>query len=200
MLRYLSGLVVFAVFTIVVSISVGAQSYGSGNYGSCQYGNCSLSLTTSGSVALDVLPTASGACTVASDSVSVSTAASTGYTLQLSSVDASTALQGAANGGQIVAASGSVSSPQILQVNRWGFRVDGGLFGDGPTSSSSNTAAPLSATFAGVASNINPATIRNVTQSIISPHITNVWYGVCANTSISADTYSKTVRYTALIN
>lgn len=200
MIRSVLGLVACGIIAVIFSVSASAQNYGAGDYGSCYYGNCSLSLTTSGSVAIDVLPTASGACTVTGGSVSVSTAASTGYTLQLSSVDTGTALQGSVNGGQIVASSGTVASPQTLQVNRWGFRVDGGSFGAGPTSGTSNAPAPLAATFSGVSSSASPATIRSVTGSITSPHTTNVWYAICANTSITADTYSKLVRYTALIN
>lgn len=181
------------------AVSVGAQPYGSGQYGSCQYGSCSLSLSSSGSVTLNVVPTTSTRCTTASDSVQVTTSSSTGYMLQLANIDTATSLQGASRGGSIAAATGTATSPQPLAANQWGYRLDQGAFGAGPTSASSNTPLP-SLTYAGVPASNSPATLRAPNGSVSSPDQTLVWYTVCANTNLPADSYSDTVRYTALVN
>lgn len=179
---------------------VNAQPYGSGTYGSCQYGgSCSISLTSSGTVALDVTPTSSARCTTSSDNVQVMTASGTGYTLQLASSATATTLAGANSGGSIAAGSGTVASPQPLPANRWGFRIDSGAFGSGPTSASSN-AAPSSTTYAGVTSSASPVTLKTRSTTPPNPDPLAVWYSLCVDTSIPADTYSRAVQYTAVVN
>lgn len=196
----LVAIVACLIVLVNAALTVKAQPYGTGAYGSCQYGgSCSISLTSSGSVALNVIPASGGRCTVASDAVQVMTSSGTGYTLQLASSTTATTLAGASAGGSIAAGSGTVTAPQPLTVNRWGFRIDGGAFGPGPTNASTN--APLSSTpYAGIPSSASPATIKAPSTTPPNPDPLTVWYGLCVDVSIPADTYSRVVRYTAVVN
>lgn len=179
----------------------GAITYGSGKYGRCQYGACNISLTSSATLSVDVLPTSgSTTCTVASDTVTVTTSSSEGYTLQLS--DADTSAQLTRNGGGAVnPVGGSLASPAMLSADSWGYRVDGvGGFGPGPTSSTSNGAVP-SLPFAAVpVSSASADTITNNPTAATAGATTNVWYGVCVSTAIPSGSYSDSVVYTAIIN
>ena len=188
---------VFAVALFVVSSQVSAQNYGVGTYGSCQYGSCSISVSSSGSVDLSVTPTITGACTVASDTVGVSTSSSTGYTLQLSSTTSETRLLSGENA--LAATGGSAGTPEAISMNSWGFRVDGGAFGDGPTTAVSSGPA-TAALFAGVPSSAAPVTIAAPSSFRAAPDDTTVWYAVCATSAQLAGVYSGSVTYTALVN
>jgi hypothetical protein len=153
--------------------------------------------TSNGTVAANVTPTGGGAQTIASDTLTVSTNNSLGYTLQIADSDATTTL--VSGGNTIPASSGTQASPTAQSVNTWGYRVDGiGGFGAGPTSGQ-NSAAIGSSTFAGVPANSSPNTIKT-TSSTASNDTTTVWYGVAANTSQPTGTYSDTITYTATAN
>ncbi|HSX15960.1 MAG TPA: hypothetical protein VLF40_04170 [Candidatus Saccharimonadales bacterium] len=188
-----------AVLMLLPGISVQAIQYGSGTYGACGFGSCSLTIGSSGTVALNVTPTANGSCTIQKDSVSVFTSNSSGFTLTLADTSTNTALlNGAAS---ISATTGTQASPSALAVNRWGYRVDGvGGFGTGPTSAQSNVSLG-STTFAGVpASNATASTLASTSSAANPAVITSVWYGVCANTSVTSGTYTSQVTYTAVTN
>lgn len=156
-----------------------------------------ISISSSGTVNLAITPTASGSATSASDTVSVSTNDSSGYTLQLADADTNTNLVNGAN--NIPASSGTFASPATLADNTWGYRVDGaGNFGSGTTTAQSN-AASLNGTWAGVPSSSSPATLK-ATATTASGSTTTVWYGAMANTSMPNGTYTDTVTYTATGN
>jgi hypothetical protein len=156
-----------------------------------------ISVTSSGTVTANVTPTSSGAQTIAEDTVAVSTNNTTGYTLQVSDSDTTTTLVSGSN--SIPAASGTVGSPVAQTVNTWGFRVDGlGGFGAGPTSAQSS-AAIGSIKFAGMPASTSPVTIKTTSTTAASDQ-TSVWYGVAANTSQPAGSYSGQVTYTATAN
>lgn len=182
----------------VLSASSGANNYGSGTYDSCQYGSCSITLSTSTTVNLNVTPTSSGKCTIASDTVGVTTDNSLGYTLTMSANTTNTNL--VSGGNTIAAGSGTQASPLALTVSSWGYRVDSlGGFGAGPTSAQSNIAPPAT-TFAGVPSSASPNTLKTTAVAAGSVDNTSVWYGVCANTAVTNGTYSQVVTYTAVTN
>lgn len=174
-------------------------TYGSGNYGDCDYGSCAITLTSGGAVNLDITPTQAGSCTIASDTVSVLTDSTAGYTVKLASSTTDTSL---VNGASTIAtSSGTAASPTILNPNAWGWRVDGlSGFGSGPSSTQSNIAAPISS-FAGMpASNVTPATIKS-SNTYANPAVdTTVWYGLCADISALNGTYTTQVTYTATTN
>lgn len=181
------------------AIPVFAIEYGSGLYGACQYGSCSITIGSNSNVSVNVTPNSGGSCTVQSDSVSVLTSNSSGYTLTLADSGTNTALRKGSD--SIAATSATQASPSALSANAWGYRVDGaGAFGNGPTTAGNNT-SPGSTTFAGVpASNGTAATVASTSVAANPAVTTTIWYGVCANTNIPNGTYTTQVVYTAVTN
>ncbi len=155
--------------------------------------------TTSGTVNVNVLPTGSGAQTIASDTVTVSTNDVNGYKLQLAETTGSSNLVSGSN--TIAPIGGTFASPIALTANTWGYRMDaavGSGFGSGPTSPASNTAIG-SITFAAVPATASPATLKT-TAVTASSDTTTVWYSVAVNTSQASGTYTNSVTYTATTN
>ncbi len=193
---------IFCLFGIAATMPIlqaMAINYGSGTYGSCQYNSCSLSISSAGTLTINVTPAAGGACSTQDDTVSVLTDDPSGYTLSLANSNTNTALlNGSAAINSITAAQ---ASPAALVANQWGYRVDGvGGFGAGPTTAQSNV-SPDSILFAGVpASNYTPDTIAT-TSGVADPAVnTYVWYSVCTDTSIASGTYTSQITYTAITN
>jgi hypothetical protein len=184
---------------VSLPVAVAALPYGAGVYGACTYDTCGISLTDSGNVALSIIPTQSGVVTIASQTVTVTTGASTGYTLQLESSNAQTGLVGGSQ--TIPASSATQASPQVLALNTWGYRVDNaGGFGAGPTAAQTN-AASSSLSFAGVPALGAPVTLVTTSSASPSPGTdTAIWYGIRADMSVVSDTYSQTLTYTATTN
>lgn len=173
--------------------------YGSGSFGDCDYGTCTITLTDTGVPTLTVVPTPTGACSVQSDTVSVLTDSTTGYSLTMTTSTTNNAMQGTST--NLATASGTAGAPATLAVNTWGYRVDGlASFGTGPTTAQNSDSVP-SVTFAGVPASNQSSTQVAYSNSPANPaQDTKVWYGVCANASIPVDTYSVTVIYTAVTN
>ena len=155
-------------------------------------------LSTSGTVNANVTPSASGAQTIASDTVTVSTNDASGYTLQLAETGAGSTL--VSGGNTIPASSGSQTTPVVMANNTWGYRVDS-LGGFGATTTSPQSSAAVSGTikFAAVPATASPNTIKT-TAGTASSDTTTVWYGVAANTSQPSGTYTNSVTYTATAN
>jgi hypothetical protein len=156
-----------------------------------------ISVSTSGTVNINVAPSASGAQTISGDSVQVATNDSAGYVLELNETTSSaTTLTTGSN--NIAASSGSRTSPVVMAANTWGYRVDSvGGFGAGPTSAVSSQ--PISSlTFAKVPAS-TPDTLAT-TASATNGTSLNVWYGVAANDTTIAGTYTNSVTYTAVAN
>lgn len=178
-----------------------ALKYSSGSYGTCSYNSCSISLSSSGSVAIDVTPSgASALCSVQSDSVTATTNSSTGYTVTISDGDTSTVLDGG-GGKTIPAVSGTAASPTALSANKWGYRIDSiAGFGAGPTSSLSSGSVP-SLTFAGLPASTGTAdTVRTTSTADTGTVSTPVWYGICADSTVTAGSYTDNIVYTATVN
>ena len=155
-----------------------------------------ISISTSGSVTLNVTPVSGGSQTSASDTVSVSTNNSSGYYLTLSDSDANTNL---VNGGNNIAAhAGTQASPSALANNRWGYRVDsiGGFSTGGAVE---NNVTTSSITYAGIPASGSPNTIKT-TGATASGDTTTVWYAVKADTTNPKGTYTDIVTYTATTN
>lgn len=188
--------IVFAALALTPAL---ATPYGYGTYGSCAYQQCSISVTTSGSIDLELTPDSSGVHTIEGDEVEVTTNSSQGYTLQLESASATQAgLVG--DDDTIAATTGTPASPSVLTGNQWGYRVDGlASFGSGPTSAVQNQAA-TSHTFAGLSLLGSPTTIKNTSSPATTGDLTTVWYGVRADNSLASGEYNGTVRYTATTN
>ncbi len=153
--------------------------------------------TTNGTVNVNVTPTGSGAQTIASDTVTVSTNDSSGYTLQLAESGAATALTSAGN--TIPASAGTPASPIVEAANTWGWHVDNiGGFGATATTAQ-NSAAIGTVKFAAVPATGSPYTLAT-TATTASNATTTVWYGVAADTSQPTGTYTNTVTYTCTAN
>jgi hypothetical protein len=194
-----TGLVLVTSLIVVTASAAADSTYSSGAYGSCQYSSCSITLSTSGTVNLNVTPTPSGSCTIQSDSAAVLTDNTNGYSLTATTTGTNTAL--VSGGNSINASSGTFASPTALSPSSWGYRVDGlGSFGAGPTTAQSNV-SPSSTTFAGMpASNQTPVTLANTSAPADPAQTTTVWYGLCANLGPPNGTYSTQVTYTAVTN
>lgn len=155
-------------------------------------------LTTNGTVNVNVVPTASGAQTIASDTVTVSTSDTSGYTLDVAETGAGSGL--VSGGNTIPASSGSQTTPVAMAANTWGYRVDSlGGFGAGPTSGQSSGAVSGSIKFAAIPATGSPNMIKT-TAGTASNDTTTVWYGVTANTAQPNGTYTNSVTYTATAN
>lgn len=187
-------------FTGGMAAAYPSGTYGSGKYGSCTYGDaCSITLTSNGSISVDITPDSTGRCTIQKDIASVTTDDSNGYTLTLADSSTNTSLSDGS--GTIPATSATFASPAALTANKWGYRVDGlGSFGSGPTVAQSNISPP-STVFAGIKASNQTADTIAVTALAANPAVdTTVWYGACADTSVSSGAYTTQVTYTATTN
>lgn len=182
---------------VAVPAAVSAQATTTGNTTVNANLGSTISMSTSGTVNLAITPVSGGAQTNGSDSVSVSTNNSTGYTLQLNDQDTNTSL---VKGTDTIAAhTGTVASPTALANNSWGYRVDGaGGFGAGPTTAESN-ATSSAQLYAGITASGSPVTLKT-TSAAASGSGTTVWYAAKADTSKPSGTYSDIVTYTATAN
>jgi len=193
-------LVIGLLVALLAPSIVFATNYGAGVYGSCTYNEtCTISIATSGTVTLPATTNPSGVVTIDKDIVTVTTNSSGGYTLSLESVSGSSSEL--VNGGEVIPAiSATAGSPATLGLNEWGYRIDGALgFGAGPTSAI--TSQPSSSlTFAGVPLLGAPQDIKVTASSAPSGDVTNIWYGLRADMSKPAGTYTSTVTYTAVLN
>ena len=178
-----------------------AINYSAGTYGSCTFNTCSISLTSNGVISVNITPvTNSPTCSVANDSVTATTDSSTGYTVTMTDSDTSNLMTGPAT-STINASSGTPASPAVLITNTWGYRVDSiGGFGAGPTTITTNGTIPI-LTFAAIPlSSGTPSLIRTTSTADSSSVSTPVWYGLCADSSLTSGSYTDSVTYTALIN
>ena len=197
-------LLIFGVLLCVFGIwshRASALSYGEGLYGTCQYNTCSVSIASNGTVNLTMTKSTAypTMCSVGSDTIVVSTRSSTGYTVALSVPASDTNLTGVGYSGTIPASSATVASPAALTANTWGYRVDAGTFGAGPTTPLAGGAIP-SVTFAGVPVFATPSFVTS-SNSPATDEETDVWYGVCVNIAAAADdVYENDIIYTASVN
>lgn len=157
--------------------------------------NSTISMTSSGTVTLNVMPVAGGAQTSASDSISVSTNHASGYNLTLANNDTTTSLD---NGGVTLAAhTGSFAAPTALATNTWGYAIPGGAFD--ASYNVLNNATGSATKWAGVPSSASPQILKT-TAVPASGDATTVWYSAKVDTSKANGTYTDTVVYTATTN
>lgn len=201
--KHMRKWVVFGVIvsSLILMRQASAVPYGVSTYGNCEYGeDCTISITTSSSVSLDLSPTVAGVYTIEKDEVTVATNSNHGYSLTLSS---SSATENALKNGveEIVATSGDYHDPIPLGMNEWGYRIDNlGGFGTGPTSSVENQLTNT-ALFAGIPLLGSAHAIKTLNTASSAPpsDTTTIWYGVRADTSKPAGTYTASVLYTAVV-
>ena len=151
------------------------------------------SFTTSSAITLGPFtPIVGGTQASASDTITVSTNASAGYSLTLQSNTASTNLVNGVN--TISTSAGTTASPVTLANNTWGWREDTlAGFGAGPT----NAGNANSATYAAFPATGTPVTLlARVTGPYVSD-VQTIWYSVKADTSKPNGNYVNTALYTA---
>lgn len=159
-----------------------------------------ISITTSGTVTLNITPVSGGAQTSASDTVTVNTNNSTGYNLAVKDADANLNL---VNGGDNIAASSNTfAAGAALANNTWGWAVNDTTTGIGTnnfdtTYSVITNAASSSTTWAGMTA--SDQVFKN-TATTATNDATTVWYSAKADTSKPNGTYADTVTYTATTN
>lgn len=158
-----------------------------------------ITMSTGSTVTLNVTPTGGGVQTTASDTVTVSTNDSAGYTLGIA--DASASDSNLISGSNTIAASaGTQATPVVMVAGTWGYCVTSiGGFGANCPGTTTNAAISATFKFAGMPFSASPNTIKT-TAATASNDTTTVWYGVAATSSQVAGTYSSTVTYTATAN
>ncbi len=157
--------------------------------------NPAITVTTSGTVTLSLTPGASAVESRASDTVTVNTNDTLGYTLTLADGDAVTNLVSGAN--TIAAHSGTFAAPTVLGTNKWGFAVAGAPFSTTYTAISNETSS--TDLWAGMPASGSPVTLRS-TSTTATNDITTVWYAVKVDStqpSAVATPYTDQVAYTA---
>ncbi|HET7827457.1 MAG TPA: hypothetical protein VFK97_01145, partial [Candidatus Saccharimonadales bacterium] len=152
-LLVLAGFMSFFGATAIVSASTATTTISS------QISAVISLFTTNGTVNVNVVPTGAGAQTIASDTVTVSTNDSSGYTLQLADTDTNTNLVSGAN--NIAASAGTQTTPVTPEVvNTWGYAVAGvGGFNASGYAAASSAAISGTLKFAGVPSSVSPNTL-----------------------------------------
>ncbi len=159
-----------------------------------------ISMSSSGTVTLNITPVSGGAQTSASDTVTVSTNNATGYKLTLKDADTTLTLANGLN--TIAASSNTMSGATTLANNTWGFAVASATPGvasntfDASYTVFSNQASHASK-WAGITS--SDQQIKSTT-STASSDTTTVWYSAKADTTKPSGTYSDIVVYTATTN
>lgn len=188
-------LIVFTLMLIAVPSTVRAVADTENTTINANLGS-TISITTSSTVTINVTPVSGGSQSSASDTVTVATNNSSGYSLTLADSDANTSL---VNGGNTISAhTGTQASPTALANNSWGYAVGGAGGFDASYSALSNVTSSASK-WAGVPASGSANTLKT-TSSTTSGDATTVWYSVKADTSKANGTYTDTVTYTATTN
>ncbi len=154
-----------------------------------------ITISSGENVAISLTPTANGVVSSASDSVTVSTNNTAGYTLTLADTDTNTSLTSADN--SIAAHTGTFAEPSVLAGNSWGYAIAGGAFT--ATYASELNVTDSTTKWAGVPSSAAPQQLKS-TSSTASNDATTVWYGVRAASTQASGTYADQVTYTATTN
>lgn len=193
---WLAGLGVSLFAFLAVSLNTNSYADTANTTISSVIGSTISLFTTNTTVNINALPTTGGVQTTASDTVTVSTNNSTGYTLKLAETNAASAL--VSGGNSIPATSGTFASPIALTANTWGYHVDGlGTFGTGGAAISNTTIGAVK--YAAVPATASPQTLKTTATTATSDTST-VWYSLAVNTSTPSGTYTNSVTYTATTN
>ena len=156
-----------------------------------------ITITTNGSVALSVIPNSGALMSTTSDTVTVNTNNTAGYSLLLSMTGATNVLNGPA-GNTIAPAVGSLAVPATLAANQWGYRIDN-YSNFGVATTTVVNSVPTSGTWAKVPVLLSAETIKN-RNGTATNDITTVWYAMNIDASKPTGSYTNTVVYTATTN
>ena len=179
----------------VVSANVTARAY-------------TLSLTVSPNVELDLSASLSGAMTVGAAAVSIETNAPTGYKLYMNmtgtNADTSDLVQ--TDGSNTISSSGTFTDPVALGNGTWGYAIPHAATSVKSTNgfddsySTMSSATPNGKKFAAIPTSSQQAQLiaETGTSNSGTPNQFNVYYGVKADYSIVAGTYTNKVLYTGI--
>lgn len=190
---YRSGMLMAVLSLAALPLAVSAQS-STDTVVNATVGS-TISISSVSPVTLGLAPGSESVVSSASDTVTVSTNNSSGYTLRLANADSETALVSGSD--SIEAHAATAASPSPLADNTWGYAVAGGAF-DGSYTAETNNASS-SSTWAGVPASGSPTDLKT-TSSVAAPDTTTVWYGVRVDATQPTGTYTGTVTYTAVVN
>ena len=153
-----------------------ANPYGSGTYNAnIPYGGeTSLSLTTSGTITINLTPSTSGVLSTGTDSVTVTSSDVVGYKLYIRDKDANTNL---VNGSFNISASGN-ASPAVLANDTWGYNTDG------------------SSNFTGLTT--SDTMLKDANGPFTGGDNTTITYGVKATLATASGKYTDTIQYTVV--
>ncbi|QQS21717.1 hypothetical protein IPM09_04335 [Candidatus Saccharibacteria bacterium] len=159
--------------------------------------NSTISMTTTSQgtankVSFSLLPGASAVESSAKDAITINCNSTSGYTLTVQDVDATTTLVSGAY--TIAASSNTVGSPNTLAVNTWGFATPGAPFDTTYSAESSSTSA--TSKWAGMPASGSPFTLKD-TSAVATNEVTDIWYAAKVDSSKPTGTYSDVVVYTA---
>ena len=195
------GLVLSAFAVLVSPVMASAVSDSDNTTINATVGS-TISMTTSGTVAISLTPTSGGVVSSSSDTVTINTNATSGYTLSLVDADATTNL--VSGGNTIAKHTGTWNGSSALGTNSWGYAIASGTAGaptndfDASYSAETNNASSTSK-WAGIGASGSPQNLR-ITSATATNEVTTVWYAVKVDTSKPNGTYSDTVTYTATTN
>ncbi len=164
--------------------------------------NSVISITSGPTVAISLTPTAGGVVSSASDTVTVNSNNTTGYTLSLKDADTSANL---VSGSNNITPFASTTTPGALTTGTWGWAVASGTPGVGVAGfDASYTAEPSNPTsttkWAGVPISSGAASTIKSTSAVATNDATTVWYAAKVNASQPNGIYSDIVTYTATTN
>jgi hypothetical protein len=192
-LAALAGVVGLALAPVSVSaVTATANTTINANLGS------TISITTSGTVTLNITPVSGGSQSSASDTVTVNTNNATGYNLAVA--DATLTLTNGAN--TIAASSNTFAAATTLANNTWGWAVANTTTGigsngfDASYSAFTNQSSHASH-WAGITASDQQF---KSTSTTATNDTTTVWYSAKADTTKPNGTYTDTVVYTATTN
>lgn len=161
-----------------------------------------ISISSGPNVAISLTPTTGGVVSSASDTVTVSTNKTNGYTLTMKDADTSANLVSGANN---ITPFASTTTPGALTNGTWGWAVASGTAGvgisgfDASYSAESDNVSSTSK-WVGVPLSSGSASTIKSTSSTASGDTTTVWYAARVNASQPTGTYTDTVTYTATTN
>lgn len=159
-----------------------------------------ITVATSSPVALGLTPTSGAVTSVQTDTVTVNTNNSAGYSLTLK--DADTAAELNSGTDTIAAHAATTAAPSALADNSWGFAVANNSGGAGAANfdasyTTGDNQTANTNTFAGMpASSGTAVELRNTSTTAVND-FTTVYYGVKVDTTQPTGVYTDTVTYTA---
>lgn len=173
-LAFLSVIAILCLSLILGNVAEAAP-YGAGVYNAdVPYGGqTQLTISTSGAVALAVIPSDSGVTTTASGTVTVVSTDVVGYKLYIRSAGSTDM-----NSGAATIPTSANGTPGTLAMNTWGYNLN------------------ASSDFVGMTT--SDILIRSANQPYTSGDVTTVTYGVKLNYTKPAGSYTTSIIYTAV--